>query len=244
MKGKAFTLIELLVVIAIIAVLAGLLFPVFSAAKRSAKGTTCLSNMRQIGEATLLYLSDSDDRYPQTRQSSSDPATEDAAGEIDEPIYQPVLAPILPYVGRTAKQSGDPTGAVFSCPEDSDINGTHCLELDPDSPDVNSYLVNGYFPFGLSQSSITQTASTIYLAERRSSTVNGIDPYCDDIYHPWFNASNLDAPDNDMDGVIGAVATTRHIEVANYDFSDGHAKALTWGATYAPPAHNFHLIQQ
>lgn len=61
---KAFTLIELLVVIAIIAILAAILFPVFAQAKLAAKKTADLSNAKQIGTASQIYLSDSDDMYP------------------------------------------------------------------------------------------------------------------------------------------------------------------------------------
>ena len=60
---RAFTLIELLVVIAIIAILAAILFPVFAQAKLAAKKTQDLSNMKQMGTATQLYLADSDDVY-------------------------------------------------------------------------------------------------------------------------------------------------------------------------------------
>jgi prepilin-type N-terminal cleavage/methylation domain-containing protein len=59
---KAFTLIELLVVIAIIAILAAILFPVFSQAKNAAKKTQDLSNLKQIGTGTMMYLADNEDR--------------------------------------------------------------------------------------------------------------------------------------------------------------------------------------
>lgn len=61
MKVRGFTLIELLVVIAIIAILAAILFPVFSQAKESAKKSTCLSNTKQLSLGILLYAGDSDD---------------------------------------------------------------------------------------------------------------------------------------------------------------------------------------
>ncbi len=57
----AFTLIELLVVIAIISVLAAILFPVFAVAREKARQISCLSNLRQIGTAWLMYAQDYDE---------------------------------------------------------------------------------------------------------------------------------------------------------------------------------------
>ncbi|MCC6731122.1 MAG: DUF1559 domain-containing protein [Chthonomonadales bacterium] len=59
-----FTLIELLVVIAIIAILAAILFPVFAQAREKARGTSCLSNTKQIGTATQMYAQDYDETLP------------------------------------------------------------------------------------------------------------------------------------------------------------------------------------
>lgn len=64
MKGRyGFTLIELLVVIAIIAILAAILFPVFSAVREKARQSTCISNLKQIGQAMLMYANDYDEVF-------------------------------------------------------------------------------------------------------------------------------------------------------------------------------------
>jgi prepilin-type N-terminal cleavage/methylation domain-containing protein len=61
---RGFTLIELLVVIAIIAILAAILFPVFSQARESARQTQCLSNGKQIALAAIAYAQDYDELWP------------------------------------------------------------------------------------------------------------------------------------------------------------------------------------
>ncbi len=63
-RNEAFTLIELLVVIAIIAILAAILFPVFSQAREKARQSQCMSNMRNIGMGLVAYLQDYDEGFP------------------------------------------------------------------------------------------------------------------------------------------------------------------------------------
>ncbi|MCW3096653.1 MAG: prepilin-type N-terminal cleavage/methylation domain [Chthonomonadaceae bacterium] len=66
-----FTLIELLVVIAIIAILAAILFPVFAKARESARRTVCISNVKQIGLAWMMYVQDNDETFPPSNSPNS-----------------------------------------------------------------------------------------------------------------------------------------------------------------------------
>jgi prepilin-type N-terminal cleavage/methylation domain-containing protein/prepilin-type processing-associated H-X9-DG protein len=71
MRTRGFTLIELLVVIAIISILASILFPVFSRAREKARQASCMSNLRQIALAFLMYAQDSDETLPLTSTSQN-----------------------------------------------------------------------------------------------------------------------------------------------------------------------------
>ena len=61
---RAFTLVELLVVIGIVALLIGILMPVLSRARAQANRAACLSNIKQLGTAILMYCDDNDGWFP------------------------------------------------------------------------------------------------------------------------------------------------------------------------------------
>ncbi|RRJ97580.1 prepilin-type cleavage/methylation domain-containing protein [Opitutaceae bacterium TAV4] len=101
---RAFTLIELLVVIAIIGILAGIMLPVVSQVRGSAQKATCISNLRQFYNASMLYGSDYRGYLPNPEAKSSFP---DGVG-----VGASWLAEITPYIGISGKfKKGQ-----FDCP--------------------------------------------------------------------------------------------------------------------------------
>jgi prepilin-type N-terminal cleavage/methylation domain-containing protein len=103
---RGFTLVELLVVIAIIAFLAALLFPVLAQAREAARRSTCVTHLRQLGVAFMMYAGDYDDVLPE------------AGGDTDSGAWIDYTSPdqrggIYPYV-RQYSRAGP---SVYRCPD-------------------------------------------------------------------------------------------------------------------------------
>jgi prepilin-type N-terminal cleavage/methylation domain-containing protein/prepilin-type processing-associated H-X9-DG protein len=96
-RNAAFTLIELLVVIAIIAILAAILFPVFAQARENARQIMCASNMRQIGLAARMYVTDYDDAW--------------FPAQTYEPLG-PAFSPVKPWIGYDNNNTGLSSGST------------------------------------------------------------------------------------------------------------------------------------
>ncbi len=184
---RAFTLIELLVVIAIIAVLAAILFPVFSQAREKARAISCLSNQRQIGLALMLYIQDYDERYPQEHPSTSNPVVDDNNSQLENIDFGSPFDKILPYVsGRDSSKT-----QLYICPSDPDPHGHAILDSSgnctnggaPPPGPLSSYIINAYYLFGATLAQITTPSQSIYVVERRSE--GKPTDFCDVHYHPW-----------------------------------------------------------
>jgi len=256
---RGFTLIELLVVIAIIAILAAILFPVFAQAKESAKATSDLSNVKQMGTATAIYNADFDDLYPQQAGKNAaqwgynymkffpwdwpDPAQGGSVPDRMAFSQDFFMNSIQPYMKNSTMcaMPGAPEKANFhSCQTATILAGKRKQN--------SSYSYNGF----LSSYSTTAVASPSNLP--LMTEVNGFaagvgvgfaspaltcnDPNAACIYVPWTSGCS-----STVNGQQGAIYSTWgnstlwcYKKGQNWTLSDGHAKFRRVGATLDPGA--------
>ncbi|MCE5323335.1 prepilin-type N-terminal cleavage/methylation domain-containing protein [bacterium] len=173
-RVKGFTLIELLVVIAIIAILAAILFPVFTGAKAKGKQAACLNNVKQLATAYTIYCDNYDGKLC--------PYATPGAGQWN-PNWHYWMENIMPYV-RNYK--------VFECAarpmgKYSDYNGTYWYKFI--GYGINYYYLAsniegqpGYVPTGFVASTVKNPAKTVFLVDSIGRTVQSGDVPTDGPY--------------------------------------------------------------
>jgi len=211
---KGFTLIELLVVIAIIAILAAILFPVFARAREKARQTSCLSNLKQLGLALMMYTQDYDETYVTSVYSES---RQDPAG----PFWASCL---YPYVNNYQ---------IYLCPTGGGRSGKQSFVYN-----------NWTFPLrpaygwntnlaGLSMAAVQKPADVVAIGEcshqvfasqpGRIAWANSNDKVAFGAGDPWPNGDTNYMKDQ----------YSRHNGGENHAYADGHAKWSSSQATYS-----------
>jgi prepilin-type N-terminal cleavage/methylation domain-containing protein/prepilin-type processing-associated H-X9-DG protein len=217
--SRAFTLIELLVVIAIIAILAAILFPVFAQAKRAAKKTTCLSSVKQVPMALLMYANDYDDHacfsinmlLTDTRYELRSwyayvyyelPDFENAHFNAEEGYLHPYMK----------------NQQIYGCPESNSLLANQLDAAFPNGFGVNTtVMVPELTAWGLpinpttNLTTVERPAETILIAD-----AVGIDGYSGTLSHQTW----IDGPSNSLPQTWGI-----HSKFVNIGWVDGHAKS-------------------
>jgi prepilin-type N-terminal cleavage/methylation domain-containing protein/prepilin-type processing-associated H-X9-DG protein len=224
-KIQAFTLIEILIVIAIIALLAAILFPVFSKARENARRTSCASNMKQLALAVRQYVDDNDGR------SLVAHAATNSAGGSGYGHARDVWPQIEPYIKNEQlvfcpsaakfRLTGGLTGQIYwgyqyGFPVNDDCKSTFIAV----STSVNQTGIAACtdYPLPLMEG-FPEPARTCLLGETMYYTSDNVQ------YQTYgLGAQVFSAWDGSLIETNNKLNRGRHFEGSNYAFLDGHVK--------------------
>lgn len=205
-------MIELLVVIAIIAILAAILFPVFAKAREKARQSSCLSNLKQIAHATLMYCQDYDGRWCPTPAARAD-----VVGWNPQLAAQAPQAVIMPYVKNIW---------VHVCPSRTNFVGWYISG----HPCFGAWAYPDEFagvPLGYGPGQVSATGTDIYSLDRPAQTIS----WADTTYPVSLGANRcmaypkLTYPNAcNYANFVSSGDYTAHNGGSNLAFFDGHAK--------------------
>jgi prepilin-type N-terminal cleavage/methylation domain-containing protein/prepilin-type processing-associated H-X9-DG protein len=238
-RFSAFTLIELLVVIALIASLAAMLLPALSKAKAKAQGISCVSNMKQLSLAWMLYSGDNAERLPENPDGAGGPPM---AGESAQRIgwvagwltlgnspdnintdklvgaqYQPFGS-----IGAYSKSPG-----IYHCPADKSLDSLGRQRVR--STSMNAY-VGATDSGGLStisagvlnNSNEHYKKSTDFNKRKPTDVIVFLDERPDSLNDGWFWSPTSASAFRDL------MAISHGNNSSSFSYADGHAEMHKW----------------
>lgn len=216
-RRSAFTLIELLVVIAIIAILTGILFPVFAQARENARRAACLSNTKQQGLALTMYTEDYDETLPTLTLTYANNELTDF-WQLEQPYVKNVDLFYCP--DRTQTGCYNDEGLKEPLPNLRCIGYGYNwgpTQSFKDNSESGGLLARG--GYGASQAIFT--GKTLAAITATAETYAGGDS--GDV--PWFTNSALSELSFYSGNTNGGM---RHGGRFNMNYADGHSKSMQW----------------
>ena len=247
--GKSgFTLVELLVVIGIIAVLIGVLLPALNVARQQAQSIQCLSNMRQLGTAFVLYVNDNHGWMPSCDTCGPNTPTQfwsGATSATQTPLWPAGVSATQTWVGwvdsgpaESALENGTlwkyiHNAGLYKCPSDTNpyrnrsysINYLICMSANDTGSLLHSIVNwNKWKVYKVTQ--VPNSANAITFVEE-GAPQNSTDPALQWNGGGWEqNPVGAHFPSDWIDTVV-----SWHRNGANFAFVDGHAEYWRWTDT-------------